>query len=195
MIETRDLRVEANRLVSGGVARDLEHARAIIRDLDERRERSDAVLFYVNPSVKNSFPIISQDEKVYNNTGIRIAQVPSGALNEDFASCNIALGRIIEYVPRDSSDSFLAARINDFPHESFDGFYLTSFSSKVIRGTGRMTFEDRYLKDEGVNLERVEFLPVNGNFLVGMFTEWGNRFGVDGSRLVLYIARRHFLQI
>ena len=53
MIETRDLRVEANRLVSGGVARDLEHARAIIRDLDERRERSDAVLFYVNPSEKN----------------------------------------------------------------------------------------------------------------------------------------------
>ncbi len=195
MIKTRNLEAEANSLVVGGVAKDLDHAFAIIHDLDRVREKSDSVLFYVNPVIKHNFPIVSRDEGTYNNTRIRFAQVPSGALNLDFSSVGIALGKIIEYVPRESSESVLAARISKFPHGDFDGFYLTPFSAEAVRRKGSRTFEDRYAQDMGVNLERIEFSHVKGDYLIGMFAEWGNRFGAEVPHLVLSIPRRHFLQV
>ena len=70
-----------------------------------------------------------------------------------------------------------------------EGFLLTSFSQEKVRARGSTPFVDKSPK----NLEAIEYQPIAGDHILGMFQAWGqHRFGNE-RHLVLWIPTKEVL--
>ena len=91
MKDIDNFEIEAQQLVREHLATNIEQARIILSQIERKREKSDLVIIYTNPTIPDYFQKklpngdIKKDlidERVYNYSNIRIGSIPSGALNK-----------------------------------------------------------------------------------------------------------------
>lgn len=182
-------------LIGSGLARDCEHAIQILDEMAQKAQRADMFIFYTDyHQVRACFGEHIIDERPYNNTTIRIATVPSGAISQVVKAQalrgTLAIGALKEFVskPADGGamadqDAELVAIVRDFPFRGKLGIFLSPYSAKAVHDRGGSTFDERR------NLCRIEFQPIAGDYVLGMFSAWSQQPEKDDVSLVLYMPK------
>lgn len=181
--------IEIRKLVRSGVARDEEHAKQILVELEQKRQRADMILFYTDVTLVRSFfkgELI--DERPYNFSNILVAGVPSGSLDKAAKKPQenriLALGRIMEFVSQeDRQDTKLVVWIKNIGYGGKEGIFLSSYSAENVHAKGKTTFDEKH------NLYRIEFRPISEDFIFGIFHTWNQHPINQQASLILYIAR------
>jgi len=189
----------AEQMVRGHVAADIAHAKSILAEMNERRRRADMKLFYSGDAADAVRYVLSDslmDEGCYNGSAVRVASVPSGFVDklrrqpqETWRGRRFATGRIMEFVSKDGEDARLVACVRNFPYEGKGGLFLSPYSAEIVHRKGRGTFDEQH------GLYRIEYEPVAGDYVLGMFTRWGSHPINDQASLLLYIPRDRVLEI
>ena len=188
---------EARQLVTDGIAEDVEQARKIIYDLEQKHKRADLRIFYQDfHLVREVFPEL-MDEKPYFGSNVRMASVPSGSIDRALkyeGERKLALGKLTELVSKDRDITKLTAIkltaiIDNFQFDEKKGIFLSSFSQKAVHKRGSKTF------DEIHNLYRIEFKRVLDDYVFGMFGAWNRHEVSNKASLVLYCSESKVLEM
>ena len=187
---------EARQLVHGGIARDMAHATEILLRTQERRERSDLRILYMDtPLVRDTLPEL-MGEKPYNSSTIRIASVPSGSLDKvkkhlrAKSGKTLALGKIMELISEGNEENVrLGAEIRNLGYDDKPGIHLDPVSMEEMMKRGTTSFAERN------GLYRIEIKSISEDYVFGMFAAW-ERHPINGdASLMLYISRSRVLEI
>ena len=193
-----DREAEIRRLLGSGLACNRNHAVEILDKMEERKKLADLCIFFTDPHlVRASFGQYMVDERPYNSTTVRVATIPSGAMSqvmrEQSSLGALAIGALKEFAPRPDSgvsgvddETKLVAIIRNFPLEGKPGIFLSPYSAEATHAMGGQTFDERE------NLHRIEFEPIGGDFVLGMFHAWGNALK-GRAPLVLYMSRSYVM--
>ena len=187
--------VEVKSLIASGIATNEQHAERILKETSKRRERADLYIFYTNRHVvKTCLATRPVDERPYNGSNVRVATIPSGSMSRigklTGLTSSLAIGALKELVPKaelaqeaTGQGIKLVAFVRNFQIDGKLGVFLSSTSAEAIHAQGRKTL------DEKENLLRVEFSPIGGDFVLGMFSAWSRQPFGDSVSLVLWMPR------
>lgn len=197
MLSAIDREREIRRLVTSSIARDDTHAAELLDEMAAKRERADMVVLYsdVHPARELLNKHIL-DERPYNSSKILVATIPSGSMSQVIkagaADRTLVLGKLTEFVvlPRGKpevddggGEARLVAVVKGFPVEDKSGIFFSPFSAEAVHIRGGQTFDEKH------NLFRIEFEPIGGDFVLGMFSAWAQHPLNDTISLALYMSR------
>ena len=187
--EEDEVERQALNLVIGHTAGSLDEARMVIERLNEKRRKSDLAVFYGHMGcARDAFKELIVDEKVYACSPILTGFIPAGLLTRLRNTKNLVLAEILNLTPRKGKPK-LAALAPDFSYDGHDGVFISPYSAKRVVRAGSKTFDANYRKQTGKNLYRLEFKPVDKDYLQGMFEAWNNdNIGFENS-LALWVSR------
>ncbi|MBS3072526.1 hypothetical protein J4477_01675 [Candidatus Pacearchaeota archaeon] len=167
----------ATDLINAGLADDVSYAQFLVKRLEERGFTHR--IFYkpgdviVRGAIEKVFDRVSSS-KPYQQSNLYTGLVLPGRigrLNDKAYDIKLALGEITRFTSKDKKYTHLVARVECPYLESNglekDGFFLSSHSAEDVRAKGKKTV------DELENLERIEFNPFFGNYVIGMYVAWG----------------------
>ena len=180
---------EIARLLYSGLAVDREQAIRILEEAKERERLADTFIFYADVHrVRGCLAESLVDEQPYHHSQILMASVPCGALGRvtKDRSLRIAFGALKEFVAKDvaiDQPASLVAFVKGFEFRGKSGIFLSPFSADAVHDHGGTTV------DEQQNLWRVEFRPIGGDYVLGMFDAWHEQLASEGITLVLYIHK------
>jgi len=187
---------EIRSLVESGIAQDDEHASRILQETAQRRKRADLYIFYTDHlAVKACLgKQLVVNAKPYDDSNIRMASVPCGALGQiekrPGTPRPFAIGALKELVPRRErrkevadQEAMLVAFVRNFPVQDKSGVFLSPFSAEAVHARGKRTIDERE------NLLRVEFTPFSGDFILGMFSAWNLQTFGDSASLILWMPK------
>ena len=181
-------RSDARILVDTGVATDMAEARRMLRKAKVGKPPLDAIIFYHNSNLVHvNFRIPPENRRLYANraSGLWTAQVSAGLLAKvkkmTIGDGHLVIGRLKQFKSRDKKVAKLVAQINNpVIQPGHDGIFLSPYSALEVHERGGETHDER------CNLVRMEFQPIDGDHIVGMFAAWKSWGG--SSSLVLYIS-------
>ena len=188
-------------LRASGLARDHDHAVEILDEMAEKQRRADLLIFYsAVHRARECFGEHIIDERPYRHTTILVATIPSGVMSQVIKvqdlKRTLAIGALKEFVHRPGDnkavadeDARLVAFVRDFPIRDRSGIFFSPFSAEAVHTTGGRTI------DEKENLWRIEFEPIAGDYVLGMFNAWSQQLEKDTIALVLYISKSRVIAL
>lgn len=178
------LKGEAIMLVRTNIADNIEDGLNILKENKRKDDISDLLIFFKNISAARGLFPEMHNEAVYDYSDIRTANVPSGRLEYVFSQSQIALGALKEFANDNECYSKLVCDIRNVKSQDTNGIFLSPFKGAVekLAVQGKQTYDQKH------NLFRVEFDPIDRDFVKGMFVVWDQQFG-ENIPLITYIHK------
>jgi hypothetical protein len=188
---------QAEELVKLGVFSSIGEAAEAVESSRRRRMAADIALFYTDYKlVRSAFEGELVSEELYALSDVRKAMVRSGVLVKAKKYNlgvkppwkRLALGGLMELVPKDMQSARIAAWVRDFPYEHRGSIFLSPWDADDVRARGGKTFDDRH------GAYRIEFRPLRGDYILGMFDAWEKHTIAEEAALALWIPKSKILQ-
>lgn len=197
----QDRETVIRQLVASGIARYPDHAAKLLDEMAEKKRRADLFIFYSDfRRTREYFGKHMVDERPYNSATISVAAIPSGVMSQtnkaQGSNRTLVIGALKEFAPRPADDKAitdepakLVALAKGLPFRNKSGIFFSPFSAEEVHARGGTTI------DEKEDLFRIEFEPIAGDYVLGMFNAWSQQPEKETLSLLLYMSKSKVMSV